>query len=435
MTVYSTLKPENTILNNVYLTYSFFKNGSVNVVKIDKDTNNISDLTIEFKIVANDGYKIDYENSSFEVDLRTLTLEGLPDLTEPTEEDLLKIDLNEFATAEKIGAFDTSALVGDDAYNFQNVDVTNFKTIEKTFDVTDDYGEFSSIKYYIVLIDPKETSCMLGIYVDTDGSSLFSVDGDDKPKIELMHSYINDYGEFSDDTFFSVHKIAFNAKAIGVEPEKPLSKNIFTTYVVSPSTLAGIVGKQDIYNEIIINTLSYPLKFNDDDLSETTIKLAGEDTTHKGKTFNKNNVKIEIFKFKVPTFNNVEQCTVNLPFNNSIFLNYEDLENKTITGYIIYEVLTTSTTLIINNGDHNIYKSSFDIGSDLPYKPTGDYANYSKSETRLANDTPLLIIKCSQIIKQTEVIKGTIKSEIKGILKDELELLNTLTEKGVLINE
>lgn len=431
MTVYSTLKPENTILNNVYLTYSFFKNGSVNVVKIDKDTNNISDLTIEFKIVANDGYKIDYDDGQFELDLRTLTLDDLPNLTEPTETDLLKIDLSEFAAAEKIGAFDPT---GTDDYNFHDVDVTNFKTIEKTVETTDDYGEFSSVTYYIVLIDPKETSCMLGIYVDTDGSSLFSVDGDDKPTIELTHSYINDYGEESDDTFFSVHKIAFNAKAIGVEPEKPLSKNIFTTYVVSPSILAGIVGKQNIYNEIIINTLSYPLKFNDDDLSETTIKLAGEETTHKGKTFNKNNVKIEIFKFSIPTFNNVEQCTVNLPFNNSIFLNYEDLENKTITGYLIYEVLTTSTTLIINNGDHNIYKASFDIGSDLPYKPTGDYANYSKSETRLANDTPLLIVKCSQIVKQNEVIRGTIQSEIKGILKDELELLNTLTEKGVLIN-
>ena len=431
MTVYSTLKPENTILNNVYLTYSFFKNGSVNVVKIDKDTNNITDLQLEFKIVANDGYKIDYDDGQFELDLRTLTLDDLPNLTEPTETDLLKIDLNEFATAEKIGVL---TLKSTDDYNFHDVDVTNFKTIEKTVETTDDYGEFSSVTYYIVLIDPKETSCMIGVYTDTDGNSIFSVNGEGKAQFDLKPIFINDYGETSDDTFFPVHKIAFNAKASGVEPEKPLSKNIFTTYVVSPATLAGIVGKQDIYNEIIINTLSYPLKFNDDDLSETTIKLAGEETTHKGKTFNKNNVKIEIFKFSIPTFNNVEQCTINLPFNNSVFLNYEDLENKTITGYLIYEVLTTSTTLIINNGDHNIYKGSFDIGSDLPYKPTGDYANYSKSETRLSNDTPLLIIKCSQIIKQNEVIKGIIQSEIQGILKDELELLNTLTEKGVLIN-
>lgn len=433
MTVYSTLTPENTVLNNVYLTYSFFKT-AVNVVKIDKDTNNISDLKLEFKIVANDGYKIDYENSSFEVDLRTLELEDLPYLTEPTEDDLLKIDLSEFATAEKIGAFNDE-LVNKDV-NFTNIDTTNFKTIEKTFETINDYGETETVKYYIVLIDPKDTSCMIGIYIDEQGDgSLFSVDDVGKPGLELKQLFINDYGEFSDDTFFAVHKINFNAKVSGVEPDPPLSKNIFTTYVVDPSTLTGITAKQDIYNEIIINTVSYPLKFKDADLTETTIKLASEETSHKAKTFIKNNAKIELFKFTIPTFNNVEQCALNLPFNNSIFLNYEDLENKTITGHLNYEVLTASTTLIINNGDHNIYKGSFDIGSDLPYKPTGDYANYSKTETRLSNDTPLLIIKCSQIIRQNKVIKGTIKSEITGILNDELELLNTLTEQGVIIDE
>lgn len=432
MTVYSTLKPENTILNNVYLTYSFFKNGSVNVVKIEKDTNNITDLKLEFKIVANDGYKIDYANSSFEVDLRTLQETDLKNLTEPTDEELLKIDFNEFATATKVGAF---KLTSTDDYNFHDVDVTNFKTIVKTFDTINDYGEMATVKYYIVLIDPKDSSCMIGIYVDSEGGgSKFSVNNVGKPSIELKQSFINDYGEDSPDSFFTVHKINFNAKASGVTPDPPLSKNIFTTYIVNPTTLTGITSKQDIYNEIIINTVSYPLKFKDDDLTETTLKLANETTSHTGKTFIKNNAKIEIFKFTIPTFNNVEQCALNLPFNNSIFLNYEDLENKTITGYLNYEMLTASTTLIINNGDHNIYKGSFDIGSDLPYKPTGDYANYSKTETRLANDPPLLIVKCSQIIKQNEVIKGIIQSEIKGILKDELELLNTLTEKGVLIN-
>lgn len=433
MTVYSTLTPENTVLNNVYLTYSFFKN-AVNVVKIDKDTNNISDLRLEFKIIANDGYKIDYENSSFEVDLRTLELEYLEYLTEPTEEDLLKIDLNEFSTAEKIGAFNDE-LVNKDV-NFTNIDTTNFKTIEKTVESINDYGETETVKYYVVLIDPKDTSCMIGIYRDEPATgSVFTVDDVGKAGIEFTQLFINDYGEFSNDTFFKVHKINFNAKVSGVEPDPPLSKNIFTTYVVKPSTLASITGKQDIYNEIIINTVSYPMKFKDDDLTETTIKLASEETSHTGNTFIKNNAKIEIFKFTIPTFNNVEQCTINLPFNNSIFLNYEDLENRTITGCLNYEVLTASTTLIINNGDHTIYKGSFDIGSDLPYKPTGNFANYSKTETRLSNDPPLLIIKCSQIIKQNKVIKGLIQSEITGILKDELELLNTLTEQGVITNE
>ena len=426
MTVYSTLRPENTILNNVYLYYSFWRNGQVNVVKVEKDSGNAKDLGLEFKVIANDGYKIDYTNGHFEIDMRYLEESEAKKLTEPTDNDLLKIDLSEFTTAEKIGNFKDNLDVDGYDCNFKNVDITNFKTIEKTISFKNDYGEVTNDKYYIVLIDPKETSCMLGVYTKATNMPFSG--------IYLTQSFKNDYGETSPNTFFKVHKIDFNAKAAGVEPEKPLSDNIFTTYVVDPSKLTTLSGKQEIYNEIIINTLSYPLKFKDEDLTETKIKLAGEETSVTGKTFNKNNVKTEIFKFTVPTFNNVEQCTLNLPFNNSISLNYEDLQNKTITGYLNFEVLTGSSTLIINNGEYNIYKGNFDLESELPYKPTGQFANYSKSETRLSNEPPLLIIKCSQIVKQDEVIKGIIKSEIKGILKSELELLNSLTEKGVLIN-
>lgn len=421
MAIYTNLKPENKVLNNVYLSYSFWNNGQVNVVKIEQDSENITDLSFEFKIIANDGYKIDYNNCYFDLDLRELKESDLKNLTEPTENDLLKIDLKEFENAEKIGKFKTDLSVDDWDCNFKNVDVTNYKTLEKTV---------NNVKYYIILIDPKETSCMVSVYSEKNRyGSKFSIDDNGKLKINLMKTF--------KDKFFIVHKINFNVQGSGSgtdEPEKPLSKNIFTTYVVNPATLSGITGKQEIYNEIIVNTLSYPIKFKDEDLTETTIKLAGTETSSTGKVFNKNNIKTEIFKFTIPKFNNVEQCILNLPFNNSLSLNYEDLENKTITGTLIFEVLTGSTTLIINNGDFNIYKGKFNLESDLPYKPTGEFSSYKKTETRLSNDIPLLIIKCSQIIRQNEVIKGIIESEIKGILKSELELLNTLTEKGVLIN-
>lgn len=427
MTIYSNLKPENIVLNNVYLSRSFWRGGQVNVVKIEQDSDNITDLDFEFKIIANDGYKIDYENCYFDLDLRELTGSDLENLTEPDEQDLLKIDLKEFETAEKIGEYKTNLDVDTWDCNFKNVDVTNFKTLEKTV---------NGLNYYITLIDPKETSCMIGVYSEKiDRGSIYSVDGSKKLLIPLNKTFKDDYGNVSKDSFFIVHKMNFNVQGSGdEEQESPLSKNIFTTYVVNPSTLSGITGKQEIYNDIIMNTLSYPIKFKDDDLAETSIKIAGTETDSTGKTFIKNNMKTEIFKFTIPKFNNVDQCILNLPFNNSISLNYEDLENKTIIGTLIFEVLTGSTTLIINNGDFNIYKGKFDLESDLPYKPTGEFASYKKTESRLSNDIPLLIIKCSQIIKQDVIIKGVIESEIQGILKTELELLNSLTEKGVLIN-
>ena len=429
MTIFSNLKPENTILNNVYLSYSFWKNSQVNVVKVEQESDNITQITpFSFKIMANDGYKIDYNNCVFELDSRTIKYEDLATITEPTENDILKIDLKEFENAEIIGEYRTDLSVNDKHTNYKNIDMTNFKTLEKTI---------NGNKFYINLLDPKETSCMIEVYQDTKSySSVYSVNGNSILLYPLVQSFQNLYGSWYEDSYLRLYKI--NLNVIGsetTEPEQPLSKNIATTYVVNPTTLTGISGKQEVYSDIIINTLSYPIKFKDDDLTNTTIKLAGVETSSTGKIFNKNNIKTDLFKFTIPKFNNVEQCILNLPFNNSISLNYEDLENKTILGTLIYEVLTGSTTLMINNGDFNIYKGAFNLESALPYKPTGEFSGYAKTETRLSNDTPLLIIKCSQIIKQNEVIKGTIKSEITGILKNELELLNTLTEQGVVTNE
>lgn len=419
MATYSNLKPENKILNNVYLSSSFWMSGQVNVVKVEQDSDNIKELTsFSFKIIAYDGYKIDYDNCILEIDTRNLNEEDLKNLTEPTENDILKIDLKEFENAGKIGKYATNLEVDTIDCIYKNVDLTNFKTIEKTV---------NGNKFFINLVDPKETSCMIEVYEDKRYSYTYYVDEVPKKKYKILQYLTN-------DDYLRLYKINFNVQGSEEEPEKPLSKNIFTTYVVNPSTLSEIIGKQEIYNDIIVNTLSYPIKFKDDYLIETTIKLGGMETSIKGKVFNKNNIKTDIFKFTTPTFKNVEQCILNLPFNNSISLNYEDLENKTIIGTLILEVLTGSTTLIINNGDYNIYKGKFNLESGLPYKPTGELSSYTNPETRLSNDVPLLIIKCSQIIKQDEVIKGIIESEIKGILKSELELLNTLTEKGVLIN-
>lgn len=424
MVVYSKLKPENKVLNNVYLSYSFLQGGQANVIKVEQDSDNIDQLgPFSFKIMANDGYKIDYNNCVLEIDVRAVKHDDLPNLLDPTENDLLKVDFKEFENAEKLGVYD----VGANDVNYINIDVTNFKTLEKTV---------NGVKFYINLLDPKDTSCMIEVYEDKARyGSKYNVNDKSLLNYSVVQSFRSAFGNLP-DSYLRIYRIDFNVQGSGVEePEKPLSKNIFTTYVVDPSTLSGITGSQEIYNDIIINTLSYPLKFNVDDLTEVNIKTAGIETGIKGNVFNKNNVKIEIFKFTIPTFNNVEQCIINLPFNNSLSLNYEDLENKTIKGVLTYEVLTGSTTLIINNGQYNIYKGRFSLESDLPYKPTGEFANYKKLETRLSNDYPLLIIKCSQIIKQNEVIKGLIESEVKGILKSELELLNNLTERGVLINE
>lgn len=432
MTVYSILKPENLVLNNVYLSYAYWYNSQVNIVKVEQGSDNITSLSpFSFKIIANDGYKIDYNNCIIEIDTRELVYENLASVTEPTAEEILTVNLKDFENAEKIGEYKSGLSVDSRDCNYKNVDVTNFKTIEKTV---------NGIKFYINLLDVKETSCMLDIFYDKGlYSGYYKYDGKGKSSYLAVQTFTNSVGSPLANKYLRIYKINFNVQGSDTgseEPETPLSKNIFTTYVVNPQTLTAITGKQEIYNEIIINTLSYPIKFKEEDLTETTIKTGGMETSVNGKVFNKNIVKTEIFKFTIPKFNEVEQCTLNLPFNSEISLDYSNIENKTITGTLVYEVLTATTTLIINNGDYNIYKGTFNLASDVPFKPTGEFSNYSKTENRLSNDTPLLIIKCSQKInKQDFIIKGKIVNTIQGILKSELELLNTMTENGVIIDE
>lgn len=431
MAVYSTLKPENLVLNNVYLSYAYWYNTQVNIVKVEQGSNNITSLNpFNFKIIANDGFKLDYDNCVIEIDTRELVYENLASVTNPKAEEILTVNFKEFETATKIGEYKTGLSVDTRDCNYKNVDLTNFKTIQKTV---------NGISFYINLIDIKETSCMIDIFTGTGKyKGYYSVDGTGKYPYSAVQTFTNSVGSTLPNKYLRIYKINLNVKTNntgGGKPETPLSKNIFTTYVVNPQTLTSITGNQELYNEIIINTLSYPIKFKEEDLIETTIKTGGMETSVNGKVFNKNIVKREILKFSIPKFNEVEQCTLNLPFNNAITLDYNDLENKTITGTIVYEVLTASTTLIINNGDYNIYKGSFNLASDVPFKPTGEFSNYSKTESRLSNDVPLLIIKCSQVVKQEFIIKGKLVNNIQGILKSELELLNTLTENGVIINE
>lgn len=432
MTVYSILKPENLILNNVYLSYAYWYNRQVNIVKVEQGSDNITSLSpFSFKIIANDGYKIDYNNCVIEIDTRELDYNNLASVTEPNADEILTVNFKEFENAEKIGEYKTGLSTNTRDCNYNNVDLTNFKTLEKTV---------NGIKFYINLIDVKDTSCMLDIFYDKGlYGGYYRYDGNGKSYYSAVQTFTNSLGSPRPNKYLRIYKINFNVQGLdsgSEQPEQPLSKNIFTTYVVNPQTLTALTGKQEVYNEIIVNTVNYPIKFNEDDLIDTIIKTGGMETGVTGKVFNKNVVKTEIFKFTIPKFNEVEQCILNLPFNSSITLDYNELENKTITGTLAYEVLTASTTLIINNGDYNIYKGSFNLASDVPFKPTGEFSNYSKTENRLCNDFPTLIIKCSQkISKQDVVIKGRIVNTIQGILKAELELLNTMTESGVIINE
>lgn len=238
------------------------------------------------------------------------------------------------------------------------------------------------------------------------------------------------------ETVANIATISAYAEKVGSTVEEDNTHGLFTTYVVTQQDLNTIANTGKIYSEIIINTFSYPLKFKDDDLLETNIKIANTPINDiKGKVFRYAEPKIKIFSFNVPYLKDVENCKLLLPFNSEIALDYDVIRGKIINGYVQYEVSTNSTTLYIDNSDFTFYKDNLVLETIVPYKPTGEFKDFKETEKRLGKQTPILLIKCLQDEKQQHFIQGTIQYPIKGILKEELDLLNQQLEKGVITNE
>ena len=251
------------------------------------------------------------------------------------------------------------------------------------------------------------------------------------------------FGREGEDGFYwggtsisGIVSIYANAEQVGEVIVEDNTDGLFTTYIVNQNDLKKIADTGSIYSEIIINTFSYPIKFSEEELIETNIVLGNtpiEDM--QAKRFKIAEPKIKIFSFNVPYLKDVENCKLLLPFNQEIILDYDIIRGKVINGYIQYEVSTNSSTLYIDNGDVDFYKDSLIIETVVPFKPTGEYKNFKETEKRIGKQTPTLLIKCLQEEKQYNYIQGFIEYPIEGILKDELNLLNSELQKGVITNE
>lgn len=230
-----------------------------------------------------------------------------------------------------------------------------------------------------------------------------------------------------------INDLMFTAESEELEPD--INDSFFTTYYVNVNTLREIRQKGTVTEDLIINTYSYPIKFDDEQLVETTIKVGYTSTDITAKIFRKNYTSLDIFKFTVPDISDVTECYIKIPFNNDISLDYEDIKGKTIRGYITYEVLSNTTTLFIEDEGGNIlYKNIITIGVEIPYKPSGELKGFKDTQTRLAYEEPKLYIKGVGKSVKGNYLRGFIKPP-NNILKDELDLLNNLLNGGVFIND
>lgn len=445
-------------LNNCYIDCSYSKNDNTIIVNIETPNPNGNDVLSPFTIRTKDGYSLKYDDVTGNVVFR-INKKYLPSSTGEDEVnqnyglyfDDYNFNLQTLSTYENVDPvtqFKTPTYPQPDGDTTIPVPKFEYEDIEKqkeniflidTGIVSIDYKPVFIAAYYGK--DPNKCKLELFEEVESDpfgGKPSYII----KTTNGKMYDFLIQSVSYGSDPFGGTGKkvtpivsISANAEQTGEIIDEDNTKGLFSTYVVNQAELNNISNTGAIYSEIIINTFSYPIKFNDDDLLEVNIKLGNtpiEDI--KGRKFKRAEPKIKIFTFNVPYLKDVETCKLLLPFNTEIILDYDIIRGTTISGFIQYEVSTNSSTLYISNEDVTFFKDTIVIENAVPYKPTGEYTNFKDTEKRLGKQTPILLIKCLQEEQQTHFIQGFINYQITGILKDELDLLNEQLQKGVITN-
>ena len=448
-----------TQLSNCYIDCSYSNSGNTNIVNIETPNPKGDDVRNPFTIRTKDGYSLKYDENSGNVVFRTNIKYIDSELTET------EINAN-YTKYFKDYTFNLETLT-----TYENTDtVTQFITPTYPEPYGDGTKEVPLFEYNDIEIQKENIFIIDTGIVNKDKKRVFIASyygkNEKKCKLDLLFEVVADeFGDipryviktknnkmyniyhptmvYNTDAFGSgglqvtnIVSLYANAEKVGEVIEEDTTEGLFTTYVVSKNQLKDISNKGAINTEMIINTFSYPIKFTEDDLLETNIKLGNTPLTDiVGKRFKQAEPKIKLFSFNVPYLKDVESCKLLLPFNPEIILDYDIIRGKIISGYIQYEVSTNSTTLYIDNEDVEFYKDTIVIETVVPYKPTGEYNSFKETEKRLGKQVPTLLIKCLQEEKQKQFIQGIIEYPIDGILKDELELLNTELSKGVITNE
>ena len=441
-------KIEITQLINSYIDGSYSNKGVIQVVNIEIPDPNGHDLKPLFTIRTKDGYALKYDKNSGNVVYRfqtplfkdTLTLaEVIAGYTTYFNEYTFKLsDLATYENNDPVTEYRPPTYSSQPLFEYSDIEVQkeNIYIINTGIKVT---TKTKTVPVFIVSYygkDPKR--CKLKLVIEVFNTTSYEI----KTKSGRMFSNYNIFPQYETNavgtgkSISTLVSISSNAEKVGEVIEEDTTDGLFDTYVVKQSDLKKIADTGKIYSEIIINTFSYPIKFEEKELLETNIILGNTPVADiTGKRFKRAEPKINIFTFNVPYLKDVEICKLLLPFNSEIILDYDIIRGKKINGFIQYEVSTNSSTLYIDNEDVEFYKDSIVIETTVPFKPTGEYSNFKETEKRLGKQVPTLLIKCLQEEKQQQFIQGIIEYPIEGILKDELELLNTELSKGVITNE
>ena len=407
---------ENFSLINCYVDTSYYSRAddTIYTSKFSNEEEQTQEIRYDFVVIANPGFKLKTE-FSFKVQ---------PQVGWSYDENIewLEITYEDFQPLTRELNLDIDLTKKD--FQLTGVDLNNSLVYETEINGTSIYlfllGGFNEHKLIFRLYKSYRTN-----FDGTYGN-------DNLRNMEFYCEITDGIGQHLGYTSL-LNDLMFTAET-EEELEPDINNSFFTTYYVDISTLKEIKQKGTVEEELIINTYSYPIKFNNEQLIESTIKTGYISTEIKANIFKKNYTSLDIFKFTVPDISDVTECYIKIPFNDDITLNYEDIKGKTIKGYITYEVLTNTTTLFITDEEKILYKNIISLGVEIPYKPTGELNGFKNTQTRLAYEEPKLYIKGVGKSIKGNYLKGFMKAP-NNILKDELDLLNNLLNEGVFIND
>lgn len=234
-----------------------------------------------------------------------------------------------------------------------------------------------------------------------------------------------------------ITEISINAP---VEVPKYVTNLAYDTYIIDDEQLSKLRDNGDLYNDLMINTYNYPLKFDDNDLIETQFKIDSANFNADCKKFASISTEIPIFEFDIPNIKGVESVEIYPIYSNKILIDYTVIQGKHIKGVSVYDCITNTNVLKILANDVLIDYFDYNIQSEVPIN-----YNINKIQTNGNISKRIPLFKSFIIMKTTEYMlldgekqnfyKGEITKLNSQILKKEFEMLENLFKTGIYINE
>ena len=264
--------------------------------------------------------------------------------------------------------------------------------------------------------------------------SMYLINFFEMETLNLGETYLPPFGKILKS---KITEISINAP---IEVPKYVTNLAYDTYIIDDEQLSKLRDNGDLYNDLMINTYNYPLKFADSDLIETQFKIDSANFNADCKKFASISTEIPIFEFDIPNVKGVESVEIYPIYSSKILIDYTVIQGKHIKGVSVYDCITNTNVLKILADDVLIDYFDYNIQTDVPinYNINKIQANGNISK-RIPLFKSFIIIKTTEYMllddEKQNYYKGEITKLNSQILKKEFEMLENLFRTGIYINE